>query len=488
MKRLGYLAVTAFGAGALAALLLLAVCNPSCAEDYYCVSTTGTKTGAGPSTTDIEAFGWGNSDCYGSIQDALDEMSGGDQCWVDDGTYTETGTVANVTGLSGSSGDYTIIRARNHGDAIITTTGGSGIYGSSISYVRIEGFHIAESAHPSTDAASVYISGTSHHVYVKRCSWASEEGLATGTCTDILWEDCFAYGGPLRYPFQNSTGASRILYRRCLVRWDYTYIDEPTAGFASYESDSIAYQNCVFVDGTDNIGTQRAERGTKGFFDPNGSTNVWYDGCIVMATTGMCGVFEEGSPGATGWFTNCVIWNQTALGADDTGEDYGPTTWQSSSVNANWVIDHCTFGLNDQGLEIPSEGSPIHFQATTGYESMRNCIIYGMSLDTGVYAVSSGLNDGDYNLYYGNTGNRDITGDAYGSNDITGTDPTTSGHLEVEDDLWVLAAGLEDTFVGNRLDPDGRRAFTLERLAKAVGDHHGFAPAHATTPDESGET
>ena len=173
MKRLGYLAVTAFGAGALAALLLLAVCNPSCAEDYYCVSTTGTKT-SGVSTTDIEGFGWANADCYATPWAAIAQMSAGDQCWVDDGQYDRTGGNAIGIGssLSGSASDYTIIRARNHGQAIITAVNGSPVNINGAHHIRIEGFHATQ---PIADAgAAYYILGTSHEIYVKRCSFMGE--------------------------------------------------------------------------------------------------------------------------------------------------------------------------------------------------------------------------------------------------------------------------------------------------------------------------
>ncbi|MCC7019859.1 MAG: hypothetical protein IT332_08900 [Ardenticatenales bacterium] len=45
-------------------------------------------------------------------------------------------------------------------------------------------------------------------------------------------------------------------------------------------------------------------------------------------------------------------------------------------------------------------------------------------------------------------------------------DPGTTQHLEVEDDLWALANGLEGTFIGNRTDEAGARTMTVAEIAK----------------------
>lgn len=45
-------------------------------------------------------------------------------------------------------------------------------------------------------------------------------------------------------------------------------------------------------------------------------------------------------------------------------------------------------------------------------------------------------------------------------------DPETAQHLEVEDDLWALANGLEGTFVGNRTNAAGARTMTVAEIAR----------------------
>ena len=427
MKRLGYIAVTSFGAGALAALLLLAMCNPSCAEDYYCVSTTGIKA-SGVSTTDIAAFGWADADCYGTVSDALAQMSGGDQCWIDDGTYSTSGTVATIgSGLSGTPGDSTVLKARNAGQVYFNSTSGSGVYVNGSHDVYVEGLHIESCADAG---AAYYILGSSRRVKVKRCSFQMDTFLVTDGSSLVLAEDCVGYGGPIRYAFQTSSGADSTIFRRCIVRWDYSNVNQPTACFASYTCDAIAYQNCVAVDCTDNIGINHAEDGTKGFFTPNGSTNISYEGSMVIATTGMAGWWLEGT-NVTATLTDCVAWNLHATTADSL-DSYEPIAFASTDDNISGVdLLNCTFGEVEWGGWDNNNGGKVgplmSFNQTGSQgETMYDCIIAHMVPDAGAYAVGADCNAYDYNLYYDISGNR-YNEDGVGANAITGVEPETNG-------------------------------------------------------------
>ena len=419
----------------LLALLLLLLTAPAAAEDYYCVSTTGTKT-TGVSTTDIEGFAWGDSDCYGDPQDAADEMVAGDQLWIADGSYTEAGADywIDISDLDGSSGDYTIVRALDPGEVSLTSSTGGGVLVRRSSYVQVIGLHIAE---VNDEYTAITVGGTgvdqgdaSDHVLVKRCSWAMDSGLTINSSSYVTWEDCFVYGGPLRYPFQVGTSSeldltSNIVFRRCLVRWDYSNVGEPLACFATYNSEYIAYQNCVTVDGTDWVGIDDTQDGSKAFFTPNSSRYVYYDGCMIVNMTGFAGILLEGSVGVTAWADNCLIWG-LRTGCNDATDTYDPWTIATTTSTGSFTVTNCTFGINDcvdcSGASI----FPLNFGASST-NTMRNCIVYGQETDPGYYAVTNDVDDGDYNLYYANTGNRDIEGGGYGANDITGTDPLTSG-------------------------------------------------------------
>lgn len=421
------------------ALILLALAAPAAAEDYYCVKTTGTK-GSGVSTTDIDAFGWANADCYADPMTAIALMSGGDQLWIDDGSYTES--VSNDywievgSGLAGSSGDPTIITARNPGEVDVSSVGG-GVIVTATSYITVIGIHVTTCA----DAKTAFTVGgegsdqgdASDHVLMKRCSWQMDSGLTVNSSTYVTWEDCFAYGGPLRYAFQCGTSSlldltEHIVYRRCLVRWDYSNVSEPLGAFGNYNCEDVHYQNCVVVDGTDYEGQDNGcFDGAKAFFNPNGGGGT-YTGCMAIALSGFCGFWFETQANIT--VSDCVAWNLSTI-AEDYTEGYDPMTLVSSADTGTLLIENCTFGLNDcAGCADPACGgaamSPLSFDSDNTDQTMNSSIIYGMTLYTGYYAVDGDLNAGDYNLYYGNTGGRNRSG-GVAANDITATDPLTAG-------------------------------------------------------------
>ena len=57
---------------------------------------------------------------------------------------------------------------------------------------------------------------------------------------------------------------------------------------------------------------------------------------------------------------------------------------------------------------------------------MKHCIVMGQDTNPGYYAVSTNLNVEQYNLFYGNTGDRNVSGGIDGTS-ITDYDPLTSG-------------------------------------------------------------
>ena len=378
-------------------------------DNYFCVSTTGTKT-SGTSTTDIASFGWANSDCYHSIEAAIDAMSPGDQVWINDGTYHEDVSLRGAQ--SGSANNYSVVRARNAGKVTLDGDSFSMIDLEAISYVEIYGLRVL-----STGDVAIYVHGASHHFKILRTGWRERAGLISDDSHDGLMEDCYAWGGPHRYAFQANKGANRIIYRRCFVRWDYSNISEPLACFASYTCDNIYYQNCISIDGTDNKGVDHAYDGLKSFFTPNGSTECHYIGCISLNMDGAAGWWMEGST-AQGSLTDCVAWDHRENAGDAT-DAYKPYAFASTADYGNWVLNRCTFGVNNLGAR------PVTFDAYNT-ESMVNSIVYGMTLDEGQYAVSANLDEHDYNCYYGNTGDRNHTG-GVGPHSLTDVNPLSSG-------------------------------------------------------------
>ena len=51
----------------------------------------------------------------------------------------------------------------------------------------------------------------------------------------------------------------------------------------------------------------------------------------------------------------------------------------------------------------------------------------------------------------------------------TDDDPATAQHLQVDDDLWALANGLQEAFIGNRLDNDGQRSMSVDTIEARWG-------------------
>ena len=405
-------------------------------DDYYCVKIGGTRT-SGRSTGDISAFGWANADCYGTIAAAVAEMGPGDQVWVDDGTYEED--VNLRVEKSGSASDYTVVRARNAGRATLLNQDYT-INLRGTSYVEVMGFRVIDSA-----LAPIYVHDSAHHFKFFRISWNGRTGLVTDGSHHGLLEDCYAYGGPHRYAFQVSNGANNIIFRRCLVRWDFSLTQEPQGCFASYTCDKIYYQNCISIDGTDNKGIDTPNvDGLKSYFTPNGSTDCHYEGCISIAMQGAAGWWLEGTT-AIGTLTDCIAWNHLTNAADET-DTYDPYSFASTADVGSWSLRNCTFGINNLGRR------PVTFDMYND-ESMRDCIIMSMTLDSGQYAVSDHLDDGDYNVYWGNTGGRNIDG-SMGSHSRTDINPLTSGlvsPVEVQLGSVLGSAGEGGGRVGARI-------------------------------------
>lgn len=379
-------------------------------DDFFCVSTTGTRT-EGSSTMDIASFGWADEDCYGTIGEAMALLSPGDQLWIDDGTYDDH--IRLRPQHSGTPEDYTIVRARNAGRVTLHGDSFGMIDLKACSYVEVSGFRIT-----GVGEIPIYVHAESHHFRIRRTGWNQRAALITEGSHHGLVEDCYAWGGPHRYAFQASNGANRIIFRRCLVRWDFSYTSEPQACFASYTCDKIYYQNCISIDGTDNKGIDTpSEDGLKSFFTPNGSTDCHYEGCISLAMRGAAGWWLEGTT-AEGTLTDCIAWGHLVNAADET-DTYKPYSFASTADVGSWSVRQCTFGVNDFGSK------PVRFD-TYNTESMRSSIIYGMTLDAGEYAVSSNLDDHDYNCYWDNTGGRNKNG-GVGPHALVDVDPRAAG-------------------------------------------------------------
>ena len=420
---------------ALLVALLIPACNEppppgAGTENILCVKTTGTLT-EGISTQDIATFDWSNDSlCYGTIGQALSQLQSGEHLYIDDGEYAERISVRS--NLAGSPGDYTTIRARNPGQVTLTWQGYGTIFLRETSYVEIVGFHILDPGE-----LAIYVKGSSHHWMIRKTGWNGKTALTTADSHHGLFEECYAYGGPHRYPFQTSKGAEKIIFRRCLVRWDFSNTGGPQACFANYNCKDIHFQNCISIDGTDNKAQDPVYDGLKSFFTPNGSPapGTFYTGCVSLNMDGAGGWWLEGSAG-TNSLRDCIAWDHR-LNANDATDGYKARTFASTAGYGGTHLDHCTFGVsNMDGAIMFDNYNP---------ESMYNSIIYGHAVGT---AVIRNLDERDYNLYYANNQNSDR---ALGPNSVTDVDPLENGLTYLfrpEPGSFLATAGKDSTYMG----------------------------------------
>jgi len=241
-----------------------------------------------------------------------------------------------------------------------------------------------------------------------------------GFGTYILFEECYAWGEG-RYPFKVQTPGQYIIFRRCVVRWDYSNHDEPYACFANYDRKNAYFQNCIAIDGKDIRSSDYPYNGLQGFLTPNGAIDTHCCGCIVLNFEGA-GYYIDDHPIVNVKLENCISWDCKDAGQKDSetykawlaycrnDEDGGPMTF-----------NHCTFGISDLGEGIIGKGGLPN-------RTIDNSIIYGIKLDADKYAVEGIWASEDYNCFYNNTGgrNRSI---GVGAHSIENINPLTNSLL-----------------------------------------------------------
>ena len=194
-------------------------------------------------------------------------MSGGDTLIIGNGTYTgtanETFTYGGArTPPTGSSSQYTTIRAENNGgvlfdgqntlnDMFYYQPGTSGSH--SAQYVTFQGLTWARSS-DSNMGGVVSLAYASYVKFLQCGAYDPEAGNSAGFeaygCDHILYEGCYAYGLG-RYKFITYAASQYIIFRNCVARHDA--VDEgglgwPMGGFSVYDSSDILVQNSIVID------------------------------------------------------------------------------------------------------------------------------------------------------------------------------------------------------------------------------------------------
>lgn len=365
-------------------------------------------------------------------------MSGGDTLTIEDGTYTGANNrIDNLPTASQSA--RTVIRARNDFSVIISTPASS-VCSVDQSSVTIQGIIVKN---PTFEQFTFKSLTGSNWVKFKNCG---SYGLVTGDETQrqnarifaadglyTLFEDCWSFG-QARYPFGTSSGSSGedayTVFRRCVVRVDWSNVDGPTAGFANYDRNFVAFQNCIVIDSSDTITTDLPlTDGLKAFFTPNGAQNTSYTGCMAIGNE-AAGIYVEPSPASTITITNCVVWDvfdvhrptDAAIGY----YKYHVYVDDGAAVTPH-DIDHCTFGEGG----YPADTS-VEFHQVIQTDDLTNSMLINMDLDAGVYAFDdTNVTSHDYNGYWGNTGGRNVTG-GIGANSIDDHDPLATSTTSLQ--------------------------------------------------------
>ncbi len=352
------------------------------------------------------------------IDSGIALMVGGDTLIVKDGVYEgNANCIRNPP--SGTPDAYTVIRAENDWGVSITDVTGSYVFPCDIQegydYIQIQGFKFLSAGSNKCNIDGSYIK-------VIRCASDGTGGSAASFIAGghhVLFEECYAYGQG-RYPMRAASRRGEyIIFRRCVVRWDYSDTSEPQACFANYDRPHVYFQNCIAIDGKDIRAQDPTYDGLKGFFTPNGAYETHFDGCIVLNIEGG-GFWVEDSPVSQVTITNSIAWDCKDLGqAPSEAYDAHLVYIRGDEDGGLVVLDHCTFGSTDMG-----EG--LQISSLLPNATVKNSIIYGITLNSGEYAISTGsLSIEDYNCFYNNTGERNVPG-GIGQNSTASINPLTN--------------------------------------------------------------
>ncbi|OGS18895.1 MAG: hypothetical protein A2219_07020 [Elusimicrobia bacterium RIFOXYA2_FULL_50_26] len=354
-------------------------------------------------------------DNFGSLQEALAGISGGDTLIIRDGTYTGGGNIIDYSHMppNGSAAAYTVIKAGNAGKVVIDGENARiPVQMDNVSYIALEGIVFKNSS-----AAVVSITN-SNHIKILRCGIcdANNQDLIYGDSLFFryvdygLIEDTYIWGNG-RYRFY-MLDSDHLVLRRCIDRYDRgVSIGYGNQGsFRLYGTSNSTLQNCISIDaGPDDYILQHSDDGPPlpaspkiVWVSPNGSSgksgmNNIISGCIGLNTNSFHFGFVGNSQCSGNIFKNCVFWESEN------------SIWTRSPDIADKIsVLHCTFGyaFNADGYHDRAVESDI-----TGVAEVYDSIIY----HSGDVALRNTISD--YNLLYDNALN--YSGGAAGIHDLS---------------------------------------------------------------------
>lgn len=357
---------------------------PTPTETLY-VSTTGSNSNSGTQGSPFLTIGY-----------ALSQLSGGGLILVADGTYDGADdwiSDEQVAIPSGTSSQFTVIRAINVGRARIRMTSAPSAYTdgpiniqSGTSYVWIDGFVVEKTYQPAGTESDngpyvAYLGGT--HCKLTRCFVIASaqgryssaivytDGYSSSHNSYNVVEDCHCFGS-FRYAIYGGSGGpdntcGKSVVRRCTVftPW-YGSLGDPSAQFCFYGSSNTAYNH------------------------DSGGTNATIIGdCLFANCWGIS------SPNAYNTPNNCVwgtwyspknVKNVTHIGCGSVncGSTWGAFASDCFGTTANALTYDSCMVINHDYLNSVSEyypGNPRGFFNGTGGSSINvtNCVGDGLT-------------------------------------------------------------------------------------------------------------
>jgi chitodextrinase len=336
-------------------------------------------------------------------------MQGGDTLILKDGTYPYASGNNQINPPSGSSGNYTIIRAENNFRAIISCNGytwSNPVQIQGKRYIQLEGLKFENS---TAYESCIYVDDSDHIKLMKisiHNGVGADDNSKYGCPVRIrdsnycLVEDVFV-SGRMRYGIlvrseYSSKVSHHIILRRCVVRWDFANTDQPMAGISIYGTDGattihdILLQNCIVLDwNPGNYGSKNSIYG--GFYTPHVTKDVTYRDCIALNIHGTMSLTnydqilagfmvadDKALNGDRGMY-NCVSWDTE-----------GPGIWIERGDNMTTTLDQVTVGDADSNHR---EIRNAIYDKALGTSNLTNSLIYNNT-------YTDNTDNSDYNWYY----------------------------------------------------------------------------------------
>lgn len=343
--------------------LLFAFSAVANSANYYVDTNAANDSGAGTEISPKKYIQSGVS---------LMSASGGDTLIINDGTYSNTLDALNTL-VSGTVGNYNIIKAANDGAVIIDINSATSSFEiDNRSYIQIEGLKVI-----SQGTAQQKGINNSHHIKVLRSGF--EGGPSTGNTYTfyvstgaeyILLEDVWFYGSGGR---QNLLiyESSKIVVRRAVIRHDHGWSNvlktDPHGNGSVYNSQDVHIQNMIVIDSDE---------------DTSNSGSEW-TGAFTLANN------DTGSQNTRNYFTGVIALNVYGNGFDHGG--YGLITdiffqdvvvwWSKAGTNAGGgTVSHANSGNKTTFMNNITIGNQSYAAAiwggTASTVDITNSIIY----------------------------------------------------------------------------------------------------------------